>query len=93
MYMIHFSFLQLLETHFSKMGKCTCTKHSFPDGSGVKHLPASAGDVVLIPGSGDPLEKEMAINSGILPWEIPWSEEPGGLLFMGPQESDTTKQP
>ena len=74
------------------MDKCTHTKHGFPDGSVVKNLPASTGDVVLIPGSGDPLEKEMAINSSILPWEIPWSEEPGRLLFMGPQESDTTKQ-
>ena len=27
----------------------------------------------------DPLEKEMAIHSGILVWEIPWTEEPGGL--------------
>ena len=35
-------------------------------------------DVVLIPGS-DPLEKEMAIHSRILAWEIPWVEVPGGL--------------
>ena len=27
----------------------------------------------------DPLEKEMAIHSSILAWEIPWTEEPGGL--------------
>ena len=33
----------------------------------------------------DPLEKEMAIYSNILAWEIPWTEEPGGLLFMGSQ--------
>jgi len=26
-----------------------------------------------------PLEKEMAIHSSILAWEIPWTEEPGGL--------------
>ena len=26
----------------------------------------------------DPLEKEIATNSGILAWEIPWTEEPGG---------------
>ena len=38
----------------------------------------------------DPLEKEMATHSSILAWEIPWTEEPGGLQFMGPQESDTT---
>ena len=29
------------------------------------------------------LEKEMAAYSSILPWEIPWTEEPGGLQFMG----------
>ena len=33
----------------------------------------------------DPLEKEMAIHSSILAWEIPWTEEPGGLQSMGLQ--------
>ena len=27
----------------------------------------------------DPLGEEMATHSGILAWEIPWTEEPGGL--------------
>ena len=27
----------------------------------------------------DLLEKEMAAHSRILAWEIPWTEEPGGL--------------
>ena len=27
--------------------------------------------------------KEMATPSNILAWEIPWTEEPGGLQFMG----------
>ena len=30
-------------------------------------------------GQEDPLEKEMATHSNILPWEIPWTEEAGGL--------------
>ena len=30
-------------------------------------------------GGEDPLEKEMATHSSILAWEIPWTEEPGGL--------------
>ena len=30
-----------------------------------------------------PLEKEMAIHSSILAWEIPWIEELGGLQSMG----------
>ena len=33
----------------------------------------------------DSLEKEMAIHSSILAWEIPWTEEPGGLHFRGLQ--------
>ena len=31
------------------------------------------------------LEKEMATRSSILAWEIPWTEEPGRLQFMGSQ--------
>ena len=31
----------------------------------------------------DPLGEEMATHSGILAWEIPWTEEPGGLQSMG----------
>ena len=27
----------------------------------------------------------MATHSSILAWEIPWTEEPGGLQFVGPQ--------
>ena len=30
-------------------------------------------------GQEDPLEKEMATQSSILAWEIPWTEEPDGL--------------
>ena len=36
-------------------------------------------------GREDPLEKEMATHSSILAWRIPWTEEPGGLQFMGLQ--------
>ena len=31
------------------------------------------------------MEKEMTTHSSILAWEIPWTEEPGGLLSMGLQ--------
>ena len=34
---------------------------------------------VLSLGWEDPLEMEMATHSSILAWEIPWTEEPGGL--------------
>ena len=36
-------------------------------------------------GREDHLEKEMAIHSSILAWEIPWTEETGGLQSMGLQ--------
>ena len=29
----------------------------------------------------DPLEKGMATHSSILAWRIPWTEEPGGLVY------------
>ena len=57
----------------------------FPGGSVVKNLPANAGDVGSIPGSGRSLEKEMATHSSILAWRIPWTEESGGLQSMGSQ--------
>ena len=50
----------------------------------IKNLPANAGDAGSIPGQEDPLEEEMATHSSILAWEIPWTEEPGGLS-MGSQ--------
>ena len=36
-------------------------------------------------GQEDPLEKEMAMHSSILLWEIPWTEKPGDLQSMGLQ--------
>ena len=62
---------------------------AFPGGSVVKNLLASVGDLGLIPGSEDPLEKEMATHSSILAWEMPWTEEPGRLQLMGLQKSWT----
>ena len=62
---------------------------AFPGGSVVKNLLASVGDMGLIPGSEDPLEKEMATHSSILAWEMPWTEEPGRLQLMGLQKSWT----
>ena len=40
----------------------------------------------------DPLEKEMATRSTLLPWQIPWAEEPVGLQSMASQELDTIYQ-
>ena len=38
----------------------------------------------------DPLEEGIATHPSNLAWEIPWTEEPGGLQSMGLYESDTT---
>ena len=55
----------------------------------VKNLPAKQETQVPSLGWEDPLEKEMATHSSILAWEIPWTEEPGGLQSMGFQKSRT----
>ena len=55
----------------------------------VKNLPAVQETWVRSLGREDPLEKEMATHSSILAWRMPWTEEPGRLQSMGPQESDT----
>ena len=57
----------------------------------VKNLPAVQETWVQSLGGEDALKKEMATHSSILAWEIPWTEEPGGLQSMGSQELDTTE--
>ena len=57
----------------------------FPGGSDGKESTCSAGDLGLILGWEDPLEKGMAIHSSILAWRIPWTEDAGGLQSMGSQ--------
>ena len=59
----------------------------FPDGSLVKNLPANVGDAGSIPRSRRLLEEERATHFSILAWEIPWTEEPGVLQFLGSQKS------
>ena len=51
----------------------------FSGDSGGRDSVCNAGDPGLIPGSGNPLEKEMTAHSSILAWRNPWIEEPGGL--------------
>ena len=50
---------------------------------GLKHLPAMRETWVQSLGREDSLEKEMATHSSILAWRIPWTEELGGLQYMG----------
>ena len=49
----------------------------------VKNLPAIQKTQVQSPGQEDPLEKGVTTHSSILAWEIPWTDEPGGLQSMG----------
>ena len=56
-----------------------------PVAQSVKNLPAMQEMRVQSLGGEDPLEKGMATHSSIHAWEIPWTEEPGGLQSMGSQ--------
>ena len=49
----------------------------------VKNLSAVQETRVQHPGQEDPLENGLATHCSILAWEIPWTEEPGGLQSMG----------
>ena len=51
----------------------------------VKNLPAVQETQVQSLGQEDPLEKEMATQSSIPAWRIPWTEEPDRLQSMGLQ--------
>ena len=42
------------------------------------------------PDGEDPLEEGMATHFSILPWRIPWTEEPGRLQSIGRKESNKT---
>ena len=76
--MPHFIILQIVHSNVG-----------FPGGSVVKNPPANAGDigdVSSIPGLG---RSPGGRNGNLLQyscWEIPWTEEPGGLQSMGSQK-------
>ena len=44
-------------------------------------------------GQGDPLEEEMTTYCSILPWEIRWTEEPGGPQSMRSQRAGHRSMP
>ena len=58
---------------------------SSPMAQQVKNLPAMQETQVRSLGWEDPLEEEMVTHSSMLAWEIPWTEEPGGLQSIGSQ--------
>ena len=51
----------------------------------VKNSPAMQEIQVQSQGLEDPLEKGMGTHSSTLAWEVPWTEEPGGLQSVGSQ--------
>ena len=51
----------------------------------VQNPPAVQEPQVRSLGQEDPLEEGTATHSGILAWRTSWTEEPGGLRFMGSQ--------
>ena len=55
----------------------------FPRDSDGKGSACSAGDVGSVSQSGRAPGKGMATHSSVLAWEIPWTEETGGLQNMG----------
>ena len=65
-----------------KISSCLCVSLSYRLGfsGGSETNAGEANPWVRKPS----LQKEMATGSSILAWGIPWTEEPGGLLSMGP---------
>ena len=55
----------------------------------VRNLPEMQETWVRSLGREDPWEKGMATHSSIPSWEIPWTEEPGGLQSSGVRKSQT----
>ena len=82
-----------LQAGDSPSGHVTCsvglglwaTQLCSPGGSDGEESACNAGDPGSVPGSGGPLEKEMATHSGVLAWETQGTEEAGGLQSVGPQ--------
>ena len=63
------------------------------DGSDGKQSASNTIDLGSISGCGkEPLEKEMASHSIVLPWRLPWTEDPGGLQSIGFKESHTNER-
>ena len=82
----------LLHNQFLLLTVTTSTIHGLPCGAMIKNPPTDARDTGLIPGSGRSLEWEMATHSSILAWEIPGTEEPGGLQSMGSRRAGHAEQ-
>ena len=65
---------------------CIELLRGFTGGSVLKNTPDKQATRFQSLGWEGTQEKEMAIHSGILAWEIPWAEEPGELQSIGSQK-------
>ena len=70
------------------MSRRTCPV-GFPGGSVVSNLPVAQETWVQPVDWEELLEEEMATHFSIRAWEIPWTEEPGGLQSMESLKSRT----
>ena len=77
----------MLEKGPSDMAMLFRTALGFPDGSLVKNPPAIQKMQVPSLGREDPPQKNTATHSSILAWEIPGTEELGGLQSTGLQRA------
>ena len=75
---------EVLKSSLSLLNWVLLTR-GFPSGSAVKNLLALQETRVQSLGWEDPLEKENGNPLQDLAWEIPWTEKPGRLQFMGLQ--------
>ena len=82
--------MEISEVAQSCLTLCYPVDCSLPGSSGtslvaqtVKSLPAMRETWLQSLGLEDPLEKEVATNSSILAWKIPWMENPGRLQVTG----------
>ena len=85
----HWYFIRLDKARSMNSGLQICVFWSAsPVAQQVKNLPLMQKmweTQVWSLGQEDPLEEEMATHFSILAWEIPWTEEPGGLQSKGSQ--------
>ena len=76
------------------VGRLVIGRMAFQVALVLKNLPASVEDPrnsSLSLGWGYPLGKEMAPQSSVIAWEIPWIEDPGRLQFIGPHRVGPAK--